>query len=369
MRRSPRPLLPLLRGEVDALDGLRPSYWDVTVRQARAAGLLARLCVRLDADDRLQQVPERPRQHLLAARILAQRHAEQTRWEVGRINEALAAVGIPAVLLKGAAYLMAGLPAAQGRVFSDIDILVPHGALGDSERALRLRGWVGLDADPYDQRYYRQWMHELPPLRHALRQTVIDVHHTILPPTARLKPDAGRLLADALPLDGCDDLYVPCPADLVLHSATHLFHEGEFGHGLRDLVDLDDLTRHFWALDGRFWTTLLERAREMDLRGPLHYGLRYAQRFLDTPVPAEVSATLRAAGPGLFARPLMDALFDRALAPQHRSCDDFATPGARWLLYVRSHYLRMPLRLLLPHLARKAWKRQFPDEKDIPGKA
>jgi hypothetical protein len=27
---------------------------------------------------------------------------------------------------------------------------------------------------------------------------------------------------------------------------------------------------------------------------------------------------------------------------------------ARWLLYVRGHYQRMPLRLLVPHLVRKA---------------
>jgi len=26
-----------------------------------------------------------------------------------------------------------------------------------------------------------------------------------------------------------------------------------------------------------------------------------------------------------------------------------------WLLYIRSHYLRMPLHLLVPHLARKAY--------------
>jgi len=28
------------------------------------------------------------------------------------------------------------------------------------------------------------------------------------------------------------------------------------------------------------------------------------------------------------------------------------------MLYIRSHYLRMPLYLLLPHLLRKAWMRR-----------
>jgi hypothetical protein len=36
---------------------------------------------------------------------------------------------------------------------------------------------------------------------------------------------------------------------MVLHSATHLFYDGELNHGLRDLVDLDDLLRHFSGAD------------------------------------------------------------------------------------------------------------------------
>jgi hypothetical protein len=49
-----------------------------------------------------------------------------------------------------------------------------------------------------------------------------------------------------------------------------------------------------------------------------------------------------------------------ALRPNHPSCDGPWTPLARWLLYVRAHWLRMPLRLLLPHLLRKAWERRLP---------
>jgi hypothetical protein len=61
-------------------------------------------------------------------------------------------------------------------------------------------------------------------------------------------------------------------------------------------------------------------------------------------------------------RPVMDALFDRALMPDHSTCSDRFTPTARWLLYVRAHYLRMPLRLLVPHLVRKAWRRAKGEE-------
>ena len=90
--------------------------------------------------------------------------------------------------------------------------------------------------DAYDQRYYRQWMHELPPLRHMTRQTVLDVHHTILPLTAHLKPDPAKLWEAAVGIEGQVNFCVLAPVDMVLHSATHLFHDGELEHGLRDLV-------------------------------------------------------------------------------------------------------------------------------------
>ena len=68
------------------------------------------------------------------------------------------------------------------------------------EGALMLHGWSTTHHDAYDQRYYRKWMHELPPLKHNTRGTVLDVHHAILPVTARLKPDSRKLLAASRPI-------------------------------------------------------------------------------------------------------------------------------------------------------------------------
>ena len=58
-------------------------------------------------------------------------------------------------------------------------------------------------------------------------------------------------------------------------------------------------------------------------------------------------------------------LFSRALRPEHPTCDDLRTRIARFVLYVRAHYLRMPLHLLLPHLIRKAYVRRFPKKAPI----
>jgi hypothetical protein len=50
----------------------------------------------------------------------------------------------------------------------------------------------------------------------------------------------------------------------------------------------------------------------------------------------------------------MDAVFARALTSAHRGSMAPGTRLAEFALYIRSHYLRMPLRLLLPHLVVKA---------------
>jgi hypothetical protein len=327
------------------------------VRQARRAGLLASLRHKLGDSLLPTDIPQRPLRHLDGDQAVAARHAQQVRWEVGRIGRALTEAGIPVVLLKGAAYLLSCLPTCRGRVFSDIDILVPRGALATAEKLLLRHGWRSTSPDAYDQRYYRDWMHEIPPLQHVARKSVLDVHHTILPPTSKAKPEARKLLAAAVPVAGYEDLYVLAPTDMVLHSATHLFYDGELNHGLRDLVDLDDLLKHFGETQVGFWPALVARAFEMQLAQPLHYALRYANRILGTKVPAEIDYALRDAGPNRLMRPVMDALFDRALLPDHATCSDWFTPAARWLLYVRAHHLRMPMRLLVPHLARKAWRR------------
>jgi len=334
-----------------------PEDWDLLVRQARQADLLAHLCLLLDAQGLLGRVPELPFRHLDSARSYAQAQHRVVRWEVRCLRRALVPIGVSVILLKGAAYVMAGLPPGHGRLFNDIDILVPRERLEETEQALLVQGWMTTHLNAYDQRYYRRWMHELPPLRHIRRRTVLDVHHNILPETARLHPSPEKLIAAAQSFSGDPEVRILAPADMVLHSATHLFHDGELEHGLRDLVDLDALLRDF-GRDERFWKGLMPRARELDLLRPLYYALRYTQRILATPVPDAVQQDIRAGCPGVGLKPVMDALFNRALMVDHPSCTLPLTGVARWLLYIRAHYLRMPLYLLVPHLLRKAFRPQ-----------
>ncbi|MCP5371499.1 MAG: nucleotidyltransferase family protein [Hyphomicrobiales bacterium] len=350
-------LTPVLR-DPTAIRSLRDADWDLLVRQGRESGLLGRVHHRLAEAGLLDSVPEAPRRHLEAEWSLAEKQWRDVRWEVECLRRNLAVTGVPIFLLKGAAYVLTGLPSGRGRLFGDVDLMVPRTALPEVEKELTLAGWrFDPDLDPYDDHYYRTWTHQIPPLTHFLRHTCVDVHHTIVPETARVDVNAKKLRDAARAVDGSEDLYVLAPADMVLHSAVHLFNEGQFERGLRDLTDLDLLMSRFAAEDAEFWSRLVARASELDLQRPLFYCLRYCRLILGTEVPEQARRDIARAVPvGGGHRWLMDLLFTRALRPHHHSCRTAASGAALWLLYVRSHYLRMPLRLLLPHLWRKAFR-------------
>jgi hypothetical protein len=350
---SATPLLLAVLARPERLRGLDEPAWDLLLRQAEAARLGATLHALAGAHDALGAAPARARRALEWADTVWRGHARAVRFESECIRAALAPVGIRPVLLKGAAYVGAGLPAALGRRFSDIDILVPKSRLADAEAALMLHGWRSTVQDAYDQRYYREWMHELPPMAHGRRGTAIDVHHAILPETAALRPDPALLLADARPAAQAPGCLVLAPADMVLHSAVHLFSEGELKTGLRDLYDLHSLLGHFGAEPG-FWEVLPERARALQLERPLFYALRYCTALLGTAVPAPVLARARHGAPPAPLRWLMDRLYLRALLPNHASCRGPLTAAAHGALYIRGNWLRMPPLLLARHLFHKA---------------
>lgn len=352
----PVPLIAQVLRAPDRVRAFSLRDWDRCIAQARAAGLLGRLSYRLDGAEGTIDIPAPVRPHLQSARTAADKHGATMRWEAHCIARALAPLGIPVILLKGAAYLMRGLPVAAGRLFTDVDILVPHARLNDVEAALMLNGWSSTHHDAYDQHYYRAWMHEIPPMIHIQRLNALDVHHTIIPPSSHLHPDPALLIEQAEPLPGHAPLHVLSPTDMVLHSATHLFHEGELHHGLRDVSDLDCLLRDFATQPG-FWDALIARAHLLGLGRPLFYALRFTYRFFETPVPAAVLQTCERDGPSWLARNIMDALYDRGLQPFHPSCQGILTPGALSALYLRSHWLRMSLRQLIPHLLHKSLAR------------
>jgi hypothetical protein len=329
---------PLVRALRDpaSVGGLTADGWNDLVRLARAESLLGQL-----ADRTAPHAPPRVRAIFEDHAVAVAASQRSALWDANRALAALRPLGIPVVLLKGAAYVAAGLAPAAGRTVGDLDILVPRARIDDADAALRAAGWEALKSDPYDDAYYRQWMHELPPLAHAGRGTVIDVHHTILPLTARLRPDAGALLADAVAV--APGLFTLSPPDMLIHSALHAFHDGDLDGGLRNLWDIHCLAVDFARTPG-FWESLAARADRHGARGPVARALRLARTLFAAPVD-----------PGLAGQAtLTDRLFVRRLLARDRWGRP-VRPLLRFGFYVRSHWLRMPPLMLARHLWTK-WR-------------
>lgn len=328
------------------LDG---AGWARVLGQARRANLLGALAVRSVVAG--IAVPPAVARHLDGASQVAERQRLSVSWEAHQLQRVLGPLGVPVLLLKGAAYVMCAPDLALGRTFGDIDILVPEASLGEVENSLLLAGWVNAKSDPYDQRYYRQWMHELPPLKHLRRGTVLDVHHRLLPRTARHASDPTPLFARARPIAGLAALSVPAPEDLLAHSLTHLMHEGELHNGLRDLHDVDEMARRFGA-DPAFWSRFTEAVAPGGLAHPVGLGLHLAASVLGTPLPGDLVPRLLGGPPPPW------------LVPVYRRGLGLETSGqvlADLLIYIRAHALRMPWSLLIGHLTVKAWHRLRPE--------
>lgn len=331
---------------VDALAGRAlPAHaeeWNALIAAARAELLLASLAYRLEAVD----VPPRVATILAEARAHAEQGQVTALWEAEMARRALAPLDVPVVLLKGTAYAAAKLDAARGRSIGDLDILVPRDALPQVEAVLLAAGWEWVKPDSYDDAYYRDHMHELPPLIHRDRDGMIDVHHTILPLTHRSKPLPGDLINQSRALD--NELRVLSPEHMILHAAAHLFADGDLSGGLRNLWDIDRLCREFSRRDQRFYLSVVEEAYAHGLQEPVMRALRISARMLGTPLVEYVEpATVQ------FSPQRSDAIFVRRLLARDGWGRE-TRPFTRLGFYVRSHLLRMPPGMLARHLWTKA---------------
>lgn len=330
-----------------ALEQLQPRQWERLLREAAPERLDGRIAVLAMA-----RPPTVPRPQWLADRLASidALSAESTRallWELNRIRRAFSGEDLPVIALKGAAYAALRLPLAEGRPSADVDILVPQDRLEDATGALLEQGWEFMPLSSYDERYYREWMHELPPMYHPEREVTLDVHHTILPRTGRVQLDANRLFQRAISTVEPDVLAL-CPSHMALHAAAHLFQDGEVAGGLRDVVDIDGLLRHFGGTAG-FWDDFRTQAEALGLERPAYYAVAASMRLLQTPIPDDVRARIAGWGPG----PMVDAMMTRLIDTTLTHGND-TSASAEWALYLRAHWLRMPPLLLVRHLAVKS---------------
>ena len=333
-----RTFVDLLAGRREA-SSLAPRDWDGVIGVARSEAMLATLAHRPEGADLPPTVAALFADQRAAA-VVAQR---QALWEAEMARRALAPVGIEFVLLKGAAYAAAGMACAAGRQIGDLDILVLASDIRRTENALLNAGWEWVKSDPYDDFYYREHMHELPPLIHKSRDRMIDVHHTILPRTHRITPDALALVSDAVA--SADGFAVLNPVDMGCHCAAHMLADGDLQGGLRNLWDFHLMTRDFAAADTEFWGRLDARAGLHGLQDAVQRAARLSRDMYGAVLPARWNG--------------QDAT-DRWFRQRLLARDDWGRvtrPLLEQAFYIRSHWLRMPATMLAQHLWTK-WRKR-----------
>jgi hypothetical protein len=312
--------------------------WTGIITIARAEQLLGTLAFRL----RTLDLPPPVAAIMADARMNAEYQRRGALWEADCARRALAGLSGRVVLMKGTAYVAAGLKAGEGRHIGDLDIMVAQDDLPVTERLLFEKGgWEWVKEDAYDDAYYRDHMHELPPMIHKDRDRMIDVHHTILPITARPTPDAAAMLADAVRLE--DGLYIFAPADMVCHSAAHLIADGDLTGGMRNLWDIHCLLEEFSEVDTTFWDILTSRASHHQLTPAVMRAARLSCGLYGTQIPPHWNISNRA-DKHYIRRILARDIWGRGSYKFTRLC-----------FYMRSHWLRMPPLMLAGHLWTK-WR-------------
>ncbi|APG63817.1 hypothetical protein LPB140_11190 [Sphingorhabdus lutea] len=311
--------------------------WTNLLTIARAELLIGSLAHQLQKID----VPPSVRAILDDAIITTTQEKRISKWEARCAALALAPLTKKMVLLKGAAYAIGDLPPVSGRYIGDLDILLPREMLRPAEPYLIKAGWHWVKESEYDDAYYRNHMHELPPLIHADRDRMIDVHHTILPLTAKPRPDAAALWENAVQYDG--NLYALCPTDMVVHCAAHLMADGDLSGGMRNLWDFHLLIQHFCEQDAGFIDQLKSRADHHQLGAVVARCARISAHLYGTGIG------------GQFGKM---RFFDKMAVRRILARNGYGQMTRKWLrlaFYIRSHWLRMPPIMLSKHLWTK-WR-------------
>ena len=333
---SSQQLIALLRSP-QSHRNLPEAHWNALIEQGRQTQLLGQLAALLQREKLLDQVPHAVQRHLMLARLTVMRRNQSALWEVDTLRRAVDPK-IPLVLLKGCAYLASADDNASGRIFSDLDVLVRRQDLPVVEASLMSVGWKPSRVNDYDQAYYRNWMHEVPPMVHVRRHTVVDLHHAINPPVSRCYIAPERLFECSVEVR--PGIFVLSEADRVIHCALHLLQEGDPGKVIRDLYDLHLLLRQHHNSADRL-EALCQRAQALKVAAQIGVAIGAAHAlFVNAPVVNTRTGWLQAC----LVRAGMDANGTTTLTGD----------AAGLALMAYAHWMKMPVHILLPHLVHKS---------------
>ena len=325
------------------------AQWSQLVDESYGHYFIARLYFLLQENSLEEYIPSSLLWHFSSAELYFQAHKKDISIEMEKIENALKMANVTPCYLKGTAYLHNDLKVSKGRLFSDIDLFVEKANIEKVEQILHWHGWKPGKVSTYDEHYYRQWMHEIPPLTHQTRGSTIDLHHNLLPLTARYAFDE-RDINNAV----CQESRSLAPVELTLHCIVHLMMESEFIKGFRDLSDIHLLIVEYRNLEANFLLNLIRTSKQLGVEVLVFYALTLLARHFNLMIEPEIERELNKIKVSFIKKKIMTAIFSRALLAPIRLDNSISNLFCHLALYIRGHYLRMPVRLLIPHLYKKA---------------
>ncbi len=331
----------------ERLTHLSLQEWEPLLFVLKTSRLEAYLAFVLRDSEAWDSIPEQVRAHLRAAMVYAQRQNDQVFHEGQEIHDLLIARGVTPVFLKGAAYIVAATDNAQGRLCSDIDLLVKEGDLATSETTLLNNFWYHKTITEYDDKYYREYAHEIPPLYHLTRGTVLDLHHNLFLPVSGKAPPLEQFW-QGVQLQECG-LYTLEPAAMFMHSIIHLMLNEEVVYGFRDMVDLKCLAQQYDS--DAFWQRVEQLAAESHFETELKVVVTLLNTWFGSAYPVKPpEGRLKRGKLQLLVR-----IYKYALIPEHPALHSVRSGLARFVVFVRGHSMKMPLKVLLKHFSIKLW--------------
>jgi len=323
--------------------------WEQVIEVLRESDLLACCYFRLKDNNQLAQLPDFALKHVTSAMVYSERQAKQVLFEAQQIQDTLSGIGVKPYFLKGASYTLQNSNNSRGRVYSDIDVLVSKGDILKSEKALSDNGWQSCNVSDYDDKYYREWSHEIPPMSHATRGTTLDLHHNIvLPISGRAVPIKDFVKNGVIVENGCSVLSLPAT---VMHSCVHLVINEECHHAFRDLLDISALIKD--SDSAQFWTDIIELANKLNFVKELYIALSVANIFGMLEIPEELSARFSLFKDDKLLQYRIQSVYALSFQPHSKHIQTFRHALAVFISYIFGHLNKMPLKVLLPHLTTK----------------
>lgn len=274
--------------------------WDLLLllsQHERATGVLWQ---QLRASDGFRP-PERVSERFQRLASIARFHASHVEMRLQETLTSFAVVGVPVVLLKGAALATTAYGSWAERPMGDLDVLVAPRDISSAREAALAAGWAEAE-EMYPAHRYEDHQHLPPLLDKSGTGLSLELHTELCIPGHSFGVSTSDLWREGRRLDDLPGaVHVPSPLHSALHLGVHFAwsHLMRFGtwRTIRDLSVLATLHPALWAKIG-------DAARERRVASCMYWTLRIARDAGGIEVPPSLLAELAPYRSELMASPL-----------------------------------------------------------------